>query len=90
MLASELLQPPAKKRTMGITQTIDYFVAGKIATHLGIPQNQILYLTPVSGSLSNSYHFVAVDLKTESVVLALRGTNSLSELCVDAMASTGT
>ena len=89
MLASELLHP-TKKRTMGITQTIDYFVVGKIATHLGIPRNQILYLTPVSGSLSNSYHFVAVDLKTESVVLAIRGTNSLSELCVDAMASTGT
>lgn len=88
MLASEVMQPPAIVYEDGITLTITQKIARKIADHLGISDNQILYLTPLDAPLSNSYHFVAIDTHTNSVVLAIRGTYSVSELCDDARACT--
>ena len=69
---------------------VNEIVANKIAEYLGISRDEILHLTPQVGPPSMVHHFVAVDQNTSSVVLALRGTYSVSELCADAKASTGT
>jgi hypothetical protein len=91
--ASQVMQPSAMYAE-DITQTIaantTKIIAGQIAHYLGISEDQILYLTPLDAPLTDSYHFVAIDNHANSVVLAIRGTYSVSELCDDARASTGT
>lgn len=59
---------------------------------LGISPDQILFVSPngAAGHDSDSYHFVAVDNHTNSVVLTLRGTHSVPDFIVDATAFTGT
>lgn len=88
--ASKVQQHSATECAMGIGDGIHEKVVEKIASYLGISSNQILFMTPLGGPLSNSHHFVAVDDYTGSVVLAIRGTYSVSELCADAKAFTGT
>jgi hypothetical protein len=65
-------------------------VTKSIAEQLDIAEDQILFLTPPTRTDSSAHHFVAVDKQTNSVVLAIRGSKSVSDYCVDATAATGT
>jgi len=55
----------------------------KIADALGIKVEHILYMTSVGGSSDMLRHFVAVDHEHKAVVLAIRGTFTLSDLITD-------
>lgn len=95
MWASEVQRAPTFQRAKGITHPIEEMIAQKVANEtakfLGISPEQILFLTPpLYRPLRDSSHFVAVDHQTSSVVVAIRGTYSISELCSDANAETGT
>jgi hypothetical protein len=60
-----------------ITQTV-------ISEHVGVPEEDIVLLdVDYDGSGSHLRHFVAVDHANKKVVLAIRGTFSLSEIVVD-------
>jgi hypothetical protein len=56
--------------------------------NLDIPEDQIMYLSPPSGDFATVRHFVAVDHLTKSVVLAIRGIYSASDVVTDIDAST--
>jgi hypothetical protein len=55
----------------------------RIAKYLDIAESQILYLTPPGGDIAVVRHFVAVDHDTMSVILAIRGTYSASDVIAD-------
>ena len=60
---------------------------GRIAEHVGIQNDDIAVMdVSYSGCSKNLRHFVAVDHKNQKVVLAIRGTFSLSEVIVDVAA----
>jgi hypothetical protein len=69
----------------------DKTIKAKIVRYLNIRPYQILYITPlyVGGSTKILRHFVAVDAKKKAVVLAIRGTYSISGLNTDLDATTG-
>jgi hypothetical protein len=59
--------------------------SSKISAHCSIPEDCIVLMdVDYSGSDNHLRHFVAVDHKAEKIVLAIRGTFSISELVVDA------
>jgi hypothetical protein len=62
----------------------------RIAKYLGLPEEDILYMTSPGEELSVIPHFVAVEKASKSLVLAIRGTNSLTDLFTDIDASTST
>jgi hypothetical protein len=59
--------------------------SSKISAHCSIPEESIVLMdVDYSGSDNHLRHFVAVDHKVQKIVLAIRGTFSISELVVDA------
>jgi hypothetical protein len=61
----------------------------RMAKYLRIPENQILYLTPPGGDFMIVGHMVAIDHATQSIVLAIRGTYSVSDIFTDIDATAG-
>lgn len=58
-----------------------------ISDHIGVPEEHIILMdVDYDGSGSHLRHFVAVDHENKKVVLAIRGTFSLSEIIVDVAA----
>jgi hypothetical protein len=72
-----------------IASLIHKYRLQRIGKYLGISESDILYLTPPGGG-PVIRHLIAVDHTTKSIVLALRGTYSASDLIVDIEATTGT
>ena len=59
----------------------------RISEHIGIPEDDIVLAdVEYSGDVNNLRHFVAVDHANQKVVLAIRGTFTLSEIIVDVAA----
>jgi len=59
----------------------------RVATHIGVDAQDIALLdVSYSGSAKHLRHFVALDHEKKKVVLAIRGTFSLSEIIVDVAA----
>jgi hypothetical protein len=57
----------------------------RVSQHIDVPENDIVLMDiDYAGDPSHLRHFVAVDHANKKVVLAIRGTFSLSELVVDA------
>ena len=70
-----------------LVDTLSEFITReKISQHIGIPETDMIMFVKPGGSMQVLRHFIAVDHKKKEVVLALRGTYSLSELLVDASA----
>ena len=61
----------------------------RIARFLGISIKDIQYMTPAGGDPNLVGHFVAVDRRSKAVVLAIRGTYSVSDVVTDLDAETG-
>jgi len=57
-----------------------------VSQHVGIPEKDMIMFVKPGGSLKCLRHFIAVDHEKKEVVLALRGTYSISELLVDVSA----
>jgi hypothetical protein len=66
---------------------ISMYTLGKDVTKKGA-SNDIVYMTPVGGDFDLLGHFIAVDHRHKTVVLAIRGTYSASGLFIDAAAYT--
>jgi hypothetical protein len=64
----------------------------KIQQYLNLKADDLVYITPlyVGGSTKLLRHFVAVDKKVNAVVLAIRGTYTVSGVVTDLDATTGT
>lgn len=64
----------------------------KIQRYLNLKPYDVVYITPlyVGGSTKLLRHFVAVDKKVNAVVLAIRGTYTVSGVVTDLDATTGT
>lgn len=60
----------------------------RIAKYLGLAEEDILYMTSPGEELSVIPHFVAIEKATKSLILALRGTNSLTGVFTDIDATT--
>uniref|UniRef100_A0A7S1CXI7 sn-1-specific diacylglycerol lipase n=1 Tax=Cyclophora tenuis TaxID=216820 RepID=A0A7S1CXI7_CYCTE len=60
----------------------------RTAKYVKISANDVLYLTPAGGNSELIGHFVAVDHLTKSVVLAIRGTYSVTGAITDVNATT--
>ena len=59
----------------------------RISEHIGVPEDDIVLAdVDYSGDVNNLRHFVAVDHAHKKVVLAIRGTFTLSEILVDVAA----
>ena len=54
-----------------------------ISDHIGVPEEDIVMFAKPGGSNDILRHFVAVDRKREQVILAIRGTFSVSEIVID-------
>uniref|UniRef100_A0A7S4K1T7 sn-1-specific diacylglycerol lipase n=1 Tax=Odontella aurita TaxID=265563 RepID=A0A7S4K1T7_9STRA len=55
----------------------------KIAEYVNVDEDDIVHITPPGAETEDLGHFVAVDHKCKTVVLAIRGTYSLSEIFTD-------
>lgn len=64
----------------------EFITRQKVSQHVGIPESDMIMFVKPGGSVQCLRHFIAVDHKNKEVILALRGTYSLSELLVDASA----
>ena len=71
-----------------VARIIQQLRTRRISKYLDLGQDQILYLSPPGGDFTIVRHFVAVDHDTKSVVLAIRGTYSASDVVTDLDAST--
>ena len=60
----------------------------EISKHIGVPESDIVMFVKPGGNMRVVRHFIAVDHIKKAVVLAIRGTFSVSELIVDATAET--
>ena len=61
----------------------------RISEHIGIPEDDIVLAdVEYSGDVNNLRHYVAVDHANQKIVLAIRGTFTLSEIIVDVAAFT--
>lgn len=59
----------------------------RISEHTGVPEEDIVLLdVDYDGDINHLRHFVALDHENQKVVLAIRGTFSLSEVVVDVAA----
>ena len=59
----------------------------RISEHIGVPENDIVLMdVDYDGDVNHLRHFIAVDHANKKVVLAIRGTFSLSEVVVDVAA----
>jgi len=66
-------------------------VKGAIAKHIGIKKADIKFMcVSEGGNMKLLRHFIAVDRKTRNVVLAIRGTLSVSGALIDMQAEDGT
>ena len=63
---------------------IEFITRHKISQHVGIRESDMIMFVKPGGSTKVLRHFIAVDHSKKEVILALRGTYSLSELLVDA------
>ena len=77
----------------GVEGASEIFRKRKIAKYVNIKENEIITATAPGGSIKLLGHFVAVDRRfnqvsksTGAVVLAIRGTYTISNLQIDAMA----
>lgn len=75
-------------REYEINQAVEVINRKKISQHIGIPQTDIIMFVNPGGSTKYVRHFIAVDEDKKEVILAIRGTYSLSELLVDASGET--
>ena len=56
----------------------------RISDHIGVPEEDIVLMdVDYAGDSHHLRHFVAIDHANKKVVLAIRGTFSLSEVVVD-------
>lgn len=54
-----------------------------ISQHVGIPESDIIMFVKPGGNIKILRHYIAVDRKKEEVILALRGTYSITEALID-------
>mmetsp|Transcript_5888 Transcript_5888/g.7230 ORF Transcript_5888/g.7230 Transcript_5888/m.7230 type:complete len:552 (-) Transcript_5888:222-1877(-) len=71
-----------------VDEPIEFENRAEIAAHIGVPENDIVMFVKPGGNMKVVRHFIAVDHLKKAVVLAIRGTFSVSELLVDATAET--
>ncbi|KAI2507608.1 hypothetical protein MHU86_6795 [Fragilaria crotonensis] len=88
MDAADKLLPPmmAAGPVRGIIDAKTKELKRRIAEYLNITEDHILYISYPGDSRGIIPHFVAIDNATESLVLAIRGTNSLTGLHTDVRA----
>lgn len=84
----KLTAPVVQLRTI-IDRIITMERMRRIARFLGISIKDIKYMTPAGGDPNLVGHFVAVDRRSKAVVLAIRGTYSVSDVVTDLDAETG-
>lgn len=81
---------PATRAKLLLVGMSDQERKKRIAKYLKIAPTDILYFTDPGGNAEVVGHFVAVDHKTSSVVLAVRGTYSVSGVVKDLNAKSST
>lgn len=72
-----------------ITEPFMQITKMRIAKYLNISEEDILHMSEPGDTGGIIPHFVAVDHKSSSVVLAIRGTNSLTNLLIDGQTKQG-
>lgn len=88
MDAADKVLPPmmAAGPVRGIIDAKTKELKKRIAEYLNITEDHILHISYPGDSGGIIPHFVAIDNATESLVLAIRGTNSLTGLYTDVRA----
>jgi len=60
----------------------------QVARYIGVAENDIVSMSNIGGSMNVLNHMIVIDRQNRAVVLAIRGTYSVSDMLIDSSAFT--